>query len=83
MLPKVHGAKKTLDMSALQEMSKPQKLTKQVVKNRPRLGRGRARIRCKKPVSVADTTVDIGKLCKIPTAQNVTKIIWISQYPPN
>ena len=48
-LPKVHGAKKTLDMSTLPEKQKPQLHVKQVVKNRPKLGRGREGIRCKKP----------------------------------
>ena len=72
MLPKVHGAKKTLDMSALPEI-KFQIHAKQVVKNRPKLGGGRAGIRCKKPQSVADITVDTGKSHKIPTTQNVTK----------
>ena len=33
----------------LLEKQKPQIQTKQVVKNRPKLGRGRAGIRCKKP----------------------------------
>ena len=32
MLPEVHGAKKTLDMSALPEKQKPQIPVKQVVK---------------------------------------------------
>ena len=44
-----------------------------MVKNRPKLGRGRTGIRHKKPQPVAEITVDAGKSCKIPTAQNVTK----------
>ena len=72
-LPEVHGARKTLDMSALPEKQKPQIHAKQVVKNIPKLGRGRAGKRHKKPQPVADITVDAGKPCKIPTTQNVTK----------
>ena len=72
MLPKVHGTKTTLDMSSLPE-KRPQIHAKQVVKNRPKLGRGRAGIRCKKPQLVADITLDTDKSRKIPTAQNVTK----------
>ena len=49
MLPEVHSAKKTLDTSTLLEKQKPQIQVKQVVKNRPKLGRGREGIRCKTP----------------------------------
>ena len=61
MLPKVHGTKKTLDMITLSEKQGPQIHVKQVVKNSPKLGRGRAGIRCNKPQPVADITVDTGK----------------------
>ena len=44
MLPEVHGAKKTFDTNILPEKQKPQLQNKQVVKNRPRLGQGRAGI---------------------------------------
>ena len=48
MLPKVHGMKTTLDPRVLPEKQKPWIQAKQVVKIRPKLGRGRAGIRCKK-----------------------------------
>ena len=48
-LPEVHGTKKTLDTNVLPEKQKPQLQNKQVVKNRPRSGQGRAGIRCKNP----------------------------------
>ena len=48
-LPEVHGMKKTLDMRVLPENKKLQIQAKQIVENRPKLGRGRAGIRCKKP----------------------------------
>ena len=73
MLPEVHGTKKTLDMRVLPEKQKPQMQTKQVVKIRPKLGRGRAGIRHKKPQPFADITAVLSKSCKIPTIQNATK----------
>ena len=48
-LPEVHSAKKMLDTNVLPEKQKPQLHREQVDKNRPRLGRGRAGIKCKKP----------------------------------
>ena len=47
-LPEVHSMKKTLDTSILPEKQKPQIHSEQVDKNKPRLGRGRTRIKCKK-----------------------------------
>ena len=44
-LPEVHGVKKTLDARVLPEKQKPQIQAEQVVKIRPKLGRGRAGIR--------------------------------------
>ena len=74
MLPKVHSTKKMLDMNVLPEKQKPQIHREQVDKNRPRLGRGRAGIKCKKkPQPVVDITVSAGKSCKICTVQNTTK----------
>ena len=73
MLPEVHGTKKTLDMNVLPEKQKPQIHREQVDKNRPRLGRGRAGIKHKKPQTVVDRTVSASKSCKIPTVQNATK----------
>ena len=72
-LPEVHGTKKTLDTTVLPEKQKPQIHEKQVDKNKPRLGRGRACIKCKKPHPVVDTTVSASKSHKIPMVQNVTK----------
>ena len=73
MLPEVHSAKKTLDINILPEKQKPQIHREQVDKNRARLGRGRAGIKCKKPQPVVDITVSASKSCKVPTVQNVTK----------
>ena len=73
MLPEVHSTKKMLDTNVLPEKQKAQIHSEQVNKNKPRLGRGRAGIKCRKPQSVADITVSASKSCKIPTVQNVTK----------
>ena len=73
MLPEVHGAKKMLDTKVLPEKQKPQIQAEQVVKIRPKLGRGRAGIKHKKPQPVADLNVSVRKSHKIPTIQKVTK----------
>ena len=74
MLPEVHGMEvKTLDTKVLPEKQKPHIQTKQVGRNRPKLGRGRARIKHKKPQPVANITVTVSKSHKIPTIQKVTK----------
>ena len=73
MLPEVHGTKKMLDTNIPAETQKPQIHGEQVDKNRPRLGRGRAGIKHKKPQPVVDITVSASKSCKIPTVQNATK----------
>ena len=52
VLPEVHGTKKILDASVLPEIQKLQLQDKQVVEIRPRLGQGRAGIRCRKPQPV-------------------------------
>ena len=49
MLADIHSTKKTWDTNVLPEKQKPQIHNEQVDKNRPRLGRGRAGIKCKKP----------------------------------
>ena len=72
-LPEVHSAKKTLDTNVLPEKQKLRIHRKQVNKNRPRLGQGRAGIRCRKLQPVEDTTASTCKLCKIPTVKNDTK----------
>ena len=65
-LPEVHGTKKTLDTNILPEKPKPQLQNKQVVKNRPRIEQGRARIRCKTPQLVDGITASTSKLHEIP-----------------
>ena len=60
-LPKVHGAKRMLDTNVLPEEQKPQLQNKQVDSNRPRLGQGRAGIRCKKPQPVDGITASTSK----------------------
>ena len=72
-LPEVHGMKNTLDMSILPEKQKPQIHSEQVDKNKPRLGRGRAGMKCKKPQPVAEKTVSASKSHNLSTVQNVTK----------
>ena len=52
-----------LDTNVLPEKQKPQMHSEQVDKNRPRLGRGRAGIKCKKPQPVVDITVSASKSC--------------------
>ena len=47
-LPEVHGVKKTLDMNLLPEKQKVVLQTKRNVESKPRLGQGRAGIRCTK-----------------------------------
>ena len=55
------------------EKQKPQIQADQVVKIRPKLGRGRAGIKCRKPQPVAEINVSVSKSHKIPTIQKVTK----------
>ena len=73
MFPEVPGAKKMSDTKVLPEKQKPQIQAEQVVKIRPKLGRGRTGIKCKKAQPVADINVSARKSCKIPTVQKVTK----------
>ena len=74
MLPEAHSMEKTLGPRVLPEKQKPQIQAEQVVKIRPKLGRGKAGIRHKTPQPVvADITATESKSCKIPTIQNVTK----------
>ena len=72
-LPEVHGAKKMLVTNMPLEKQKSQIKVKQVDKNRPKLGRGRAGMWCKNPEPVADTLVSTNKSPKIPTIQKVAK----------
>ena len=68
ILPEVHGAKKAIII----EGPKPQIPAKQVDKNKPKLGQGRAGITCKKPQSVGDTQASTCKSSKMPIVQQVT-----------
>ena len=65
----VHGAQKAITI----ESPKPQIPIKQLDKNKPKLGWGKAGIKCKKPQPVADKQTSSSKSSKIPVAQNVTK----------
>ena len=64
---------------------KKQKIAPQIKKNveiKPRLGQGRAGIKCKKPQVTrnVDTATDkLQVVLKIPTTQNVAKIEWTFQ----
>ena len=81
-LPEVHGTKKAISVTMPIEKQKPQIQEKQVDKNRPKLGRGRAGMQHKHPQSVADTLVSANKSPKIPANQKVT--IDNTQFPvPN
>ena len=71
-LPEVHGARKMIVTNMPTEKQKPQIQEKQIDKNKPKLGRGRAGMQCKHPQSVADTLVSAKKLPKILTNQKVT-----------
>ena len=64
-LPEVHGTKKTLDMNVLPEEETIQSQNKKIVKSRPKLGQGRAGIRCKNPQPVDGITASTSKSCKI------------------
>ena len=72
-LLEVHGASKMLIISIPIEKQKPQIQVKQVDKNRPKLGRGRAGMQHKHPQPVADTLVSTNKLPKLPTVQKDAK----------
>ena len=73
-LPEVHGMNKTLETRVLlKKKQKPQIPAEQVVKIRPKLGRGRAGMRHKMPQPVTAPTAVTSKSPKIPTIQNVTK----------
>ena len=46
MLPEVDSAKKALDTNVLPEKQKVQSQNKKIVENKPRLGQGKAVMRC-------------------------------------
>ena len=68
-LLEVHGARKMITVNIPMEKQNPQIQEKQVDKNRPKLGRGRAGIQHKHPQPVADTLVSSNKSPKIPADQ--------------
>ena len=75
-LPEVYGAKKILDMNILPKKQKVVLQNKKIIGNQPRLGQGRAWIRCKKPPLIESITVSASKsheILKISTTQNVSK----------
>ena len=75
-LPEVHGAKKILDTNLLPEKQKVILQIKKTIESKPRLGQGRAGIRCRKPQLTKSITVSTSKSCeipKIPATQNVPK----------
>ena len=66
----------TKPMYCSREYFKTSRLIQQYEKptsNRPKLIRGSAGIRCKKPQPVADINISVGKSHKTPTVQKVTK----------
>ena len=71
-LPEVHGTRKMITIHMPIEKQKTQIQEKQVDKNRPKLGRGRAGMQHKHPQPVADTLVSANKSPKIPPNQTVT-----------
>ena len=71
-LPEEHGTRKIIIISMPIEKQKPQIQKKQVNKNRPKLGRGRAEMQHKHPQLVADTLVSANKSPKIPANQKIT-----------
>ena len=78
--------KKTLDTNLLPEKQKMIPQIKKSVKNKPRLGQGRAGIRCRKPQlteNITTVTNKSNKIPRIPMAQNVSKIQQAFQHKNN
>ena len=71
-LPEVHSTRKMITVNTPIEKQKPQIQEKQVDKNRPKFGRGRAGMWCKHLQPIADTLVSANKSSKIPADQKVT-----------
>ena len=69
ILLEIHSTRKMLVTSMPLEKQKPQIQVKQVDKNRPKLGRGRAGRQCKHAQPVADTLVSTNKSPEISTIQ--------------
>ena len=82
-LPEVHSTKKMLDMNVLPEKQKPQIHREQVDKNRPRLGRGKTRIKCKNPNLLLTQLYQQINHVKYLQFKTLLKIVWPSQYQNN
>ena len=61
-LPEVHGVKKNLDTNTLPEKQKIAPQIKKNVEIKPRLGQGRAGIKCKKPQVTKNVHIATDKL---------------------
>ena len=73
-LPEVYGRKKTPDMNLLPEKQKMILQIKKTIENKPRLGQGRAGIRCRKPQLTENITAPTNKSHEVPKiTQNVAK----------
>ena len=75
-LPEVHGVKNTLYTNLLPEKQKTILQIKKSIKNKPRLGQGRAGMRCRKPQLTENIITVTNKshgIPKIPMTQNVSK----------
>ena len=76
ILPDVHGTEKILDTNLLPQKQKVILQMKKAIENKPRLGQGRAGIRCRKPQLTESIAASTSKSCKIPkisATQNVAK----------
>ena len=71
-IPEVCGARKTIVTNMPIEKQKNKIQEKQVDKNKPKFGRGRAEMQCKHPQPIADTLVSANKSPKISTDQKIT-----------
>ena len=85
-LPEVNGAKKMLDMNMLPEKQKIAPQNKSIDENKPRLGQGRAGIRCKRhqPVDgIMHQQVNHTKYPRYLLVKMLLNITWISLYRNN
>ena len=73
---------KTLDTNTLPEKQRIAPQIKENVGTKPRLGQGRAGVKCRKPQIIKNIDVATDKLWGIPrilTVLNVPKIVWTFQ----
>ena len=83
-LLEVHSTKKMLDTNILAEKQEPHIHKKQVDINRPRLGRGRAGIKCKKnPYLFLTQLYQQVNHLKYLQLKMLLKRVWLSQYQNN